>query len=49
MAVMSDKLDKILKSTKAITEPKKRALVSEIREILKNLNIESVENFTGEV
>ena len=32
-------------NTKKITEPSKRSLVSEIRELLKNLNVDSIEKY----
>ena len=32
-------------NTKRITEPHKRSLVSEIRELLKNLNVDSIEKY----
>lgn len=36
-----------LASGKKLTEPNKRSLVSEIREVLKNLNVTNIEDFTG--
>jgi hypothetical protein len=37
----------MLKSAKPIAEPRKRAMVSELREVLKNLNVGSIENYVG--
>jgi hypothetical protein len=48
MPEIADKLDKMLKSTKTITEPRKRAMVSQIREKLKSMNVENLSNFAGE-
>lgn len=45
---IAKKLDVILNTKKKLSEPRKRALVSEIREQLKHLNVESIENFFGE-
>lgn len=44
----SQKLSAIIDSKKKLSEPRKRALVSEIREQLKHLNAESIENFLGD-
>lgn len=38
-------LEGILSSKRQLMEPKKRALVSELRERLRNLNVESLDNF----
>jgi hypothetical protein len=37
--------DFIEKKSPRISEPRKRALVSEIREVIKNLNVDSIENY----
>ena len=42
------KLDVVLNAKKKLSEPRKRALVSEIREQLKHLNAESIESFFGD-
>jgi DNA-binding GntR family transcriptional regulator len=47
MPELADKLEKMLKSAKPIAEPRKRAMVSELREVLKNLNVGSIENYVG--
>jgi hypothetical protein len=41
-----DSLEKLL-NPKSLTEPRKRALVSQIREVLKNMNIENIDDFRG--
>lgn len=41
-----DSLEKLM-NPKSLTEPRKRSLVSQIREVLKNLNVESFEGFDG--
>ncbi|MHA4866792.1 hypothetical protein ACXZ1M_03740 [Duganella sp. PWIR1] len=48
MPDVAEKLEKMLKSSRGITEPRKRAMVSELREILKNLNVDNFENFFGD-
>jgi DNA-binding GntR family transcriptional regulator len=48
MPDLAQKLQKMLNSTKAITEPRKRAMISEMREVLRNMDVESIEKYLGE-
>jgi hypothetical protein len=43
---MSEKIE-TLASSKKLTEPTKRSLISELREQLRNIQMESIDNFSG--
>lgn len=45
---MSEKIE-TLASSKKLTEPIKRSLISELREQLKNIQMESIDNFSGKI
>lgn len=48
LKTIAEKLDVILSSKCKLKEPKKRSLVSEIREQIKHLNLGSIESYLGE-
>jgi len=48
MPEVAQKLQKMLNSSKAITEPRKRAMISELREVLRNMDVESIEKYLEE-
>lgn len=49
MPDVAQRLQKMLNSTKAITEPRKRAMISELREVLRNMDVESIERYVEEI
>ncbi|CAM3164452.1 hypothetical protein [Pseudomonas plecoglossicida] len=42
------RMEELTSNRKKLTEPKKRAVVSELRERLRNLNVASIDNLIGE-
>lgn len=44
---MLEKLEELMSSRKKLTEPNKRAIVSELRERLRHLNVKNIDNLMG--
>lgn len=45
---LTDRMEELASNRKKLTEPKKRAVVSELRERLRNLNVTNIDDLVGE-